>query len=70
MHTGYGYLSFYSGIFFFLAHWIRTCAILPWDRKSYLTHVNLPRLSREGFTKNAVFYSVQEKESIICVRMG
>ena len=32
----------------FLAHQIRTSEILPWDRKSYLTHVILPRLSREG----------------------
>ena len=24
--------------------------ILPWDRKSYLTHVSLPRLSRDGCT--------------------
>ena len=31
-----------------LAHPIRTSEILPWDRKSYLTHAILPRLSREG----------------------
>ena len=35
---------------FVLAHWIRISDILPWDRKSYLTHVILPRLSREGYT--------------------
>ena len=34
---------------YFLAHQIRISEILPWDRKSYLTHANLPRLSREGF---------------------
>ena len=31
----------------FLAHRIRISEILPWDRKSYLTHAILPRLSRE-----------------------
>ena len=31
----------------FLAHPIRTSEILPWDRKSYLTHVILPRLPHE-----------------------
>ena len=31
-----------------LAHRIRISEILPWDRKSYLTHAILPRLSREG----------------------
>ena len=34
----------------FLAHQIRTSEILPWDRKSYLTHVILPRLSHKGCT--------------------
>ena len=34
----------------FLAHWIRISEILPWDRKSYLTNVNLPRLSGDGCT--------------------
>ena len=29
----------------FLAHWIRISEILPWDRKSYLTHFILPRTS-------------------------
>ena len=33
-----------------LAHRIRISEILPWDRNSYLTHVILPRLSREGCT--------------------
>ena len=33
-----------------LAHQIRISDILSWDRKSYLTHVILPRLSREGCT--------------------
>ena len=33
----------------FLAHRIRISEILPWDRKSYLTHAILPRVSREGF---------------------
>ena len=28
-----------------LAHWIRLSEILPWDRKSYLTHAILPRTS-------------------------
>ena len=32
-----------------LAHRIRISDILPWDRKSYLTHAILPRLSREGY---------------------
>ena len=32
-----------------LAHWIRISEILPLDRKSYLTHAILPRLSREGY---------------------
>ena len=32
-----------------LAHRIRISEILPWDRKSYLTHAILPRLSPEGF---------------------
>ena len=35
--------------FLFLAHRIRVSDILPWDRKSYLTHVILSRLSREGY---------------------
>ena len=34
----------------FLANRIRISEILPWDRKSYLTHAILPRLSRECFT--------------------
>ena len=34
---------------FILAHRIRISEILPWDRKSYLTHAILPRLSREGY---------------------
>ena len=34
----------------FLAHWIGVSEILPWDRKSYLTHAILLRLSREGCT--------------------
>ena len=29
----------------FLAHRIRISEILPWDRKSYLTHAILPRTS-------------------------
>ena len=33
----------------FLAHRIRISDILPWDKKSYLTHAILPRLSREGY---------------------
>ena len=33
----------------FLAHNIRISEILPRDRKSYLTHVILPRLSREDY---------------------
>ena len=33
----------------FLAHQIRISEILPWDRKFYLTHAILPRLSREGY---------------------
>ena len=33
----------------FLAHRIRISEILPWNRKCYLTHAILPRLSREGF---------------------
>ena len=32
-----------------VAHQIRVSDILPWDRKSYLTHAILPRLSREGY---------------------
>ena len=32
-----------------LAHRIRISEIIPWDRKSYLTHAILPRLSREGY---------------------
>ena len=32
-----------------LAHRIRISEILPWDRKSYLTHAILLRLSYEGF---------------------
>ena len=33
----------------FLAHGIRISGILPWDKKSYLTHAILPRLSCEGY---------------------
>ena len=33
----------------FLVHRVRISEILPWDRKSYLTHAILPRLSSEGF---------------------
>ena len=32
-----------------LANRIRISEILLWDRKSYLTHAILPRLSREGY---------------------
>ena len=31
--------------YIFLAHRIRLSEILPWDRKSYLTHAILPRMS-------------------------
>ena len=31
-----------------LADWIGISEILTWDRKSYLTHAILPRLSGEG----------------------
>ena len=31
------------------AHRIGISEILTWDRKSYLTHAILPRLSREGY---------------------
>ena len=31
------------------AHQIRISEILPWDRKSYLTHAILPRLSRKDY---------------------
>ena len=31
-------------------HQIRVSDILSWDRKSYLNHVILPRLAREGCT--------------------
>ena len=34
---------------FFLAHQIQISEILPGDIKSYLTHVILPRLSREDY---------------------
>ena len=41
---------YYTGIEnTFLAYGIRISEILPWDRKSYLTHAILTRLSREGF---------------------
>ena len=33
----------------FLAHHLGICKILPWDRKSYLTHAILLRLLREGY---------------------
>ena len=33
----------------FLHTWIPISEILPWDRKSYLTHAILPMLSREGY---------------------
>ena len=38
-----------GGELFFPAHRIRISEILPWDRKSYLTHVILPRLSRDDY---------------------
>ena len=34
---------------YILAHWIRISDILLWDRKSYLTHAILPKLTREGY---------------------
>ena len=37
-----------------LALLIRISDVLPWDRKSYLTHVILPRLSLEGCTMPAL----------------
>ena len=38
-----------STIMYVLAHRIMISDILLWDRKSYLTHVVLPRLSREDY---------------------
>ena len=35
---------------FLFAHRKRISDILSWDRKSYLTHFTLPRLTREGCT--------------------
>ena len=40
-------LQFPNMYIVFLAHWIRISDILPWVRNSYLTHVILPRQSRE-----------------------
>ena len=37
----------------FLAHQIRISEILSWNRKSYLTHAILPRLSREGYRERS-----------------
>ena len=37
-----------------LAHRIRISEILPWDRKSYLTHVILPRASSNGIMLNCI----------------
>ena len=36
----------YQYVWDILAHQICTSEILPWDRKSYLTHAILPKLSR------------------------
>ena len=38
-----------------LAHRIRISEILPWDRKSYLTHVILPRASSNVIMRNCIF---------------
>ena len=35
-------------VYIILAHRIGTSEIIPWARKSYLTHAILPRLSRES----------------------
>ena len=43
-----GHLLHCRAIKVFLAHRIGISEILPWDGKSYLTHVVLPRLSRIG----------------------
>ena len=41
--------AYLQGIPAFLAHRIRISEILPWNRKSYLTHAIFPRLSRVGY---------------------
>ena len=38
----------------FLAHRIRISEILPWDRKSYLTHAILPRASSDVIMRNCI----------------
>ena len=38
-----------------LVHRIRISEILPWDRKSYLTHVILPRASSNVIMRNCIF---------------
>ena len=53
-----------------LAHRIRISKILPWDRKSYLTHAILPRLSREGYIhllyRSSRTWSPSEVTSLLC----
>ena len=46
---GFGQEGVLRGRMVVLAHRIQISEILPWDRKPYLTHAILPRLSREGY---------------------
>ena len=54
-------LGFKFRIILFLAHRVRISAVLPWDRKFYLTHVMVPRLSCEGCT--LVVFEITHKAS-------
>ena len=46
------------------AHRVRISEILPWDTKSYLTHIILPRLSREGYIQ--LTHAHCEVTSLLC----
>ena len=52
----------------FFAHWIRISDILPWDRKSYLTHAILPRLSHEGYIHRCIGIHAHDRQvtSLLC----
>ena len=52
-----------------LAHRIKTSEILPGDRKSYITHVILPRLSRENYSKHMYWNSHAWSSSDVIVML-
>ena len=48
------YAKDFNRLYSYFLHTVRISEILPWDRKSYLTHAILPRTSSEVIMRNCI----------------